>query len=82
MEKVLCLNVTTVRFSNKLSLRGNSAKTVQTLIHLFFLTECRTQADIAFLLDGSGSVDAEDFGRMKLFVKNLVQSFLGKDTKV
>lgn len=43
--------------------------------------ECRTQADIAFLLDGSGSVSAEDFDRMKTFVKNLVRGFLGKDTK-
>ncbi|XP_044193373.1 integrin alpha-M-like [Thunnus albacares] len=43
--------------------------------------ECRTQADIAFLLDGSGSVDAEDFYRMKTFVKNLVGSFQGQDTK-
>ncbi|MEQ2160371.1 hypothetical protein GOODEAATRI_033118, partial [Goodea atripinnis] len=42
---------------------------------------CRTQADIAFLLDGSGSVDAEDFDRMKTFVKNLITSFLGRDVK-
>ncbi|XP_067431757.1 integrin alpha-M-like [Thunnus thynnus] len=42
--------------------------------------ECRTQ-EIAFLLDGSGSVDAEDFYRMKTFVKNLVGSFQGQDTK-
>lgn len=49
---------------------------------LFFLTECRTQADIAFLLDGSGSVNADDFTRMKVFVKNLVSSFKGHDTKV
>ncbi|XP_041818025.1 integrin alpha-M-like [Chelmon rostratus] len=45
------------------------------------LEECRTQADIAFLLDGSGSVDALDFRTMKNFVKNLVSSFLGKDTQ-
>nr|XP_046233679.1 integrin alpha-M-like isoform X2 [Scatophagus argus] len=45
------------------------------------LEECRTQADIAFLLDGSGSVDAIDFQTMKNFVKDLVRSFLGKDTK-
>ncbi|XP_042253312.1 integrin alpha-M-like [Thunnus maccoyii] len=43
--------------------------------------ECRTQADIAFLLDGSGSVDSQDFDRMKTFVKNLVGSFQGQDTK-
>lgn len=45
------------------------------------IEECRTQADIAFLLDGSGSVAAEDFLRMKTFVRNLVSSFLGKDTQ-
>ncbi|XP_067431756.1 integrin alpha-M-like [Thunnus thynnus] len=43
--------------------------------------ECRTQADIAFLLDGSGSVVAEDFDTMTTFVKNLVGSFQGQDTK-
>ncbi|MEQ2234331.1 hypothetical protein ILYODFUR_030804 [Ilyodon furcidens] len=43
--------------------------------------DCRTQADIAFLLDGSGSVAADDFRRMKTFVKNLITSFLGRDVK-
>ncbi|KAK2820324.1 hypothetical protein Q5P01_023283 [Channa striata] len=41
--------------------------------------ECQFQADIAFLLDGSGSVRAAEFQRMKTFVKNLVQSFLNRD---
>ncbi|KAM9837953.1 integrin alpha-M-like [Aulostomus maculatus] len=45
------------------------------------IEDCRIQADIAFLLDGSGSVGAEDFNRMKDFVKNLVKSFQGKDIK-
>ncbi|XP_062297981.1 integrin alpha-M-like [Scomber scombrus] len=45
------------------------------------IEECRTKADIAFLLDGSGSVDYSDFERMKNFVKSVVKSFLGKDTK-
>lgn len=49
---------------------------------LFSLAECRTQADIAFLLDGSGSVGSEDFKRMKVFVKDVVSSFKGQDTKV
>lgn len=40
------------------------------------LQECRINADIAFLLDGSGSVSEEDFQTMKNFVKNLVRSFL------
>ncbi|XP_014874749.1 integrin alpha-X-like, partial [Poecilia latipinna] len=43
--------------------------------------ECRTQADIAFLLDGSGSVASEDFSRMKEFVKNMIRSLLGRDTQ-
>uniref|UniRef100_A0A3Q1IYB7 VWFA domain-containing protein n=1 Tax=Anabas testudineus TaxID=64144 RepID=A0A3Q1IYB7_ANATE len=43
--------------------------------------ECRTEADIAFLLDGSGSVGWEDFERMKTFVKEVVRSFPAKDTQ-
>ncbi|XP_063338423.1 integrin alpha-M-like [Pelmatolapia mariae] len=43
--------------------------------------ECLIGTDIAFLLDGSGSVDRQDFQKMKTFVKNLVGSFLSSDTK-
>ncbi|XP_014870615.1 integrin alpha-X-like isoform X2 [Poecilia latipinna] len=43
--------------------------------------ECRSQADIAFLLDGSGSVSTEDFNTMKDFVKKLIETFLGRDTQ-
>ncbi|XP_035998461.1 integrin alpha-M [Fundulus heteroclitus] len=43
--------------------------------------ECPIQAYIAFLLDGSGSVSGEDFKSMKDFVKGLIRSFLGKDTR-
>lgn len=46
------------------------------------LTECLIGTDIAFLLDGSGSVKSQDFQKMKTFVKNLVGSFLSSDTKV
>uniref|UniRef100_A0A3Q4MQ39 VWFA domain-containing protein n=1 Tax=Neolamprologus brichardi TaxID=32507 RepID=A0A3Q4MQ39_NEOBR len=42
--------------------------------------EC-PQADIAFLLDGSGSVRYTDFQTMKNFVKDLIQSFLSSDTR-
>ncbi|KAF7204497.1 integrin alpha-M [Nothobranchius furzeri] len=42
--------------------------------------ECKNQADIAFLLDGSGSVAAEDFIKMKDVVKKLIRSFLKNDT--
>uniref|UniRef100_A0A8C5E913 Integrin alpha-M-like n=1 Tax=Gouania willdenowi TaxID=441366 RepID=A0A8C5E913_GOUWI len=44
--------------------------------------ECQTQADIAFLLDGSGSVSSTDFTRMKTFVKNIISSFIRQDTQV
>uniref|UniRef100_A0A8D3D6Z6 Integrin, alpha M (complement component 3 receptor 3 subunit) n=1 Tax=Scophthalmus maximus TaxID=52904 RepID=A0A8D3D6Z6_SCOMX len=43
--------------------------------------ECRTEADIAFLLDGSGSVIKRDFTIMKNFVKKMVRPFVGKDTQ-
>ncbi|XP_041830521.1 integrin alpha-M-like [Melanotaenia boesemani] len=43
--------------------------------------ECRAQADIAFLLDGSGSVSPQDFERMKTFVTKLIESLLGKNTQ-
>uniref|UniRef100_A0A8D3C6G1 Integrin, alpha M (complement component 3 receptor 3 subunit) n=1 Tax=Scophthalmus maximus TaxID=52904 RepID=A0A8D3C6G1_SCOMX len=42
---------------------------------------CRTEADIAFLLDGSGSVIKRDFTIMKNFVKKMVRPFVGKDTQ-
>uniref|UniRef100_A0AAZ1Y426 VWFA domain-containing protein n=1 Tax=Oreochromis aureus TaxID=47969 RepID=A0AAZ1Y426_OREAU len=42
--------------------------------------ECLIGTDIAFLLDGSGSVNHQDFQKMKTFVKNLVGSFLSSDT--
>ncbi|XP_026018701.1 integrin alpha-M-like [Astatotilapia calliptera] len=45
------------------------------------IPECRTQADIAFLLDGSGSVRSTDFQTMKNFVKDLIKSFLSSDTQ-
>uniref|UniRef100_A0A3P8XW77 VWFA domain-containing protein n=1 Tax=Esox lucius TaxID=8010 RepID=A0A3P8XW77_ESOLU len=45
------------------------------------LEECPGQTDIAFLLDGSGSVYSEDFNRMKTFVKNLITQFLQRNTQ-
>uniref|UniRef100_A0A8C2WJA0 Integrin, alpha M (complement component 3 receptor 3 subunit) n=1 Tax=Cyclopterus lumpus TaxID=8103 RepID=A0A8C2WJA0_CYCLU len=42
--------------------------------------ECRS-ADIAFLLDGSGSVSENEFNIMKIFVKDLVRSLLPLGTK-
>ncbi|XP_076008041.1 integrin alpha-D-like [Genypterus blacodes] len=44
--------------------------------------ECATQhADIAFLMDGSGSVSPADFRRTKAFVKGLIRSFQGRGTQ-
>uniref|UniRef100_A0A3Q3GM91 Integrin alpha-M-like n=1 Tax=Labrus bergylta TaxID=56723 RepID=A0A3Q3GM91_9LABR len=43
--------------------------------------ECQAQADITFLLDGSGSVISRDFTKMKTFVKEMIKLFQGKDTK-
>ncbi|CAI5659028.1 integrin alpha-M-like isoform X2 [Oreochromis niloticus] len=39
------------------------------------------QADIAFLLDGSGSIYSGDFQIMKTFVKALIQSFLSNEAQ-
>ncbi|XP_053269089.1 integrin alpha-M [Pleuronectes platessa] len=43
--------------------------------------EFRAEADIAFLLDGSGSVAPGDFKTMKKFVKTLARPVVGKDTQ-
>ncbi|XP_068162336.1 integrin alpha-M [Antennarius striatus] len=45
------------------------------------MEDCRTETDIAFLLDGSGSVEDDDFEIMKKFVEDLVGSLLGTQTK-
>ncbi|KAG7227828.1 hypothetical protein INR49_013622 [Caranx melampygus] len=44
------------------------------------IEDCQ-DADIAFLLDGSGSVSGTDFQKMREFVKSLVRSFLGRSKK-
>uniref|UniRef100_A0AAV2LIE3 VWFA domain-containing protein n=1 Tax=Knipowitschia caucasica TaxID=637954 RepID=A0AAV2LIE3_KNICA len=44
--------------------------------------DCPSQpADIAFLLDGSGSVHPKDFTKMKDFVVKVIQAFIGKDSR-
>lgn len=45
------------------------------------IDDCPSQADIAFLLDGSGSITPPEFEKMKQFVLNLVSAFVGKDTR-
>ncbi|XP_032903189.1 integrin alpha-X-like [Amblyraja radiata] len=38
--------------------------------------------DLAFLIDGSGSVHGTDFGKMKVFVKAMMTKFASKDTQI
>ncbi|CAM4706712.1 unnamed protein product [Leuciscus chuanchicus] len=46
------------------------------------LRECPTsQIDIAFLMDGSGSVNYLDFNKMKAFVIEVIKSFVDRDTQ-
>ncbi|XP_078063112.1 integrin alpha-D-like, partial [Mustelus asterias] len=47
------------------------------------LPECpRVLIDIAFLIDGSGSVYGGDFSKMKQFIKAIMQKFRNKDTQI
>ncbi|XP_048027531.1 integrin alpha-M-like [Megalobrama amblycephala] len=43
------------------------------------LRDCPGQIDIAFLLDGSGSVQDYNFRKMKTFVKNMIKRFTDRD---
>uniref|UniRef100_A0A8C1ZLS1 Integrin alpha-M-like n=2 Tax=Cyprinus carpio TaxID=7962 RepID=A0A8C1ZLS1_CYPCA len=46
------------------------------------LRECpKSQIDIAFLMDGSGSVNYEDFKKMKAFVIEMIKSFIDHDAQ-
>ncbi|XDV45080.1 hypothetical protein PO909_013242, partial [Leuciscus waleckii] len=45
------------------------------------LRECPSQIDIAFLMDGSGSVKDLDFNKMKAFVIEVIKSFVDRDTQ-
>ncbi|KAK9965085.1 hypothetical protein ABG768_004194 [Culter alburnus] len=45
------------------------------------LRECPPEIDIAFLLDGSGSVYYLDFDKMKAFVIEMIKSFIDRDTQ-
>ncbi|XP_078280412.1 integrin alpha-L-like, partial [Rhinoraja longicauda] len=38
--------------------------------------------DLAFLIDGSGSVNQQDFKKMKVFVEALMNKFASKDTRI
>ncbi|XP_056152886.1 integrin alpha-M-like [Lampris incognitus] len=45
------------------------------------LQECPSRTDVAFLLDGSGSVSLQQFRIMKQFVKQVIGSLLREETK-
>ncbi|XP_059387707.1 integrin alpha-X-like [Carassius carassius] len=46
------------------------------------LRECpKSKIDIAFLMDGSGSVHDVDFNKMKVFVIEMIKSFIDHDTQ-
>ncbi|XP_051530917.1 integrin alpha-M-like [Myxocyprinus asiaticus] len=45
------------------------------------LRDCPGQIDIAFLLDGSGSVTDNDFNKMKTFVINMIERFTGRNAQ-
>ncbi|XP_051958842.1 integrin alpha-X [Xyrauchen texanus] len=45
------------------------------------LRDCPGQIDIAFLLDGSGSVGWNNFNTMKRFVANVIKRFAGRDAQ-
>lgn len=46
-------------------------------------TECpNKEMDIAFLIDGSGSIDQSDFNQMKGFVKAVMDQFKDTNTLV
>lgn len=53
------------------------------LVPLPFTAECPGQEmDIAFLIDGSGSIEQRDFRQMKNFVKALMGQFASSSTSV
>jgi len=45
-------------------------------------SECPPEIDIAFLMDGSGSVNSLDFNKMKAFVIEMIRSFIDRDAQV
>ncbi|KAG1933411.1 integrin alpha-M-like [Pimephales promelas] len=45
------------------------------------LRECPPEIDIAFLMDGSGSVNSLDFNKMKAFVIEMIKSFIDRDAQ-
>ncbi|XP_039593369.1 collagen alpha-6(VI) chain-like [Polypterus senegalus] len=45
-------------------------------------TTCKTEVDIVFLLDGSGSIAETDFKRMQNFTKDILENFLSGSNQV
>uniref|UniRef100_A0A8C4XDS9 VWFA domain-containing protein n=1 Tax=Erpetoichthys calabaricus TaxID=27687 RepID=A0A8C4XDS9_ERPCA len=52
------------------------------LFFAFFLSACKTEVDIVFLLDGSGSIVETDFKRMQTFTKDILENFLSESNQV
>ncbi|CAL8301881.1 unnamed protein product [Lota lota] len=70
----------TINTYNGLCLQISSTNTLESFTPLA-LKACPGHSDIAFLLDGSGSVRENDFNAMKDFVKRLISSLRGGDTR-
>ena len=43
--------------------------------HVLFWLVCQTKLDMAFVIDGSGSVGVTNFGKMKSFLKDIVDFY-------
>uniref|UniRef100_A0A3P9MCR3 VWFA domain-containing protein n=1 Tax=Oryzias latipes TaxID=8090 RepID=A0A3P9MCR3_ORYLA len=65
---------------NQRNRRGNILKCSNGRCVTENISECK-KANIAFLLDGSGSVSGTDFSKMKVFVTNLISSLQQEDAK-
>ncbi|XP_065109475.1 integrin alpha-X isoform X2 [Paramisgurnus dabryanus] len=76
-----CKSVTTYNgmcfiWEDIMSIKPNIKQTVPSS-----LRDCPGQIDIAFLLDGSGSVGVGNFETMKRFVANMIKRFIERDAQ-
>nr|XP_014346821.1 PREDICTED: integrin alpha-X [Latimeria chalumnae] len=72
--KNMYLNGVCFQVDNRFSFSGNITPGYQ---------ECSSAGiDIVFLVDGSGSVDGNDFVKMKDFMKNIIRKFIDRNTQV
>ncbi|XP_064425516.1 integrin alpha-X [Latimeria chalumnae] len=71
--KNMYLNGVCFQVDNRFSFSGNITPGYQ---------ECSSAGiDIVFLVDGSGSVDGNDFVKMKDFMKNIIRKFIDRNTQ-